>query len=80
MYNIDKYMLILMYLSGLKRDDSTALICIVREIYLINNLKANLLIRNDIMRSKKIILDISKNEARIGSCNIIIKITTYNTD
>ena len=80
MHNIDEYVLILMYLLGLKRDNNKALTCIMREIYLINNLKINLLIRNNIIELKKIILNVSKNEARIDSCNIIIKIITYNAD
>ena len=80
MHNIDKYMLILMYFLDLKRNNNKALIYIVREIYLINDLKVNLLMRNNIMKSEKIMLNVSKNEARINSCNIIIKIITYNVD
>ena len=73
-------MLISIYLPDLKRNNNKALTYIIREIYLINNLKINLLIRNNIIRLKKIILNVSKNEARINSCDIIIKITTHNVD
>ena len=80
MHNIDKYMLILIYLLDLKRNDYKALTYIIREIYLINNLKVNLLIRNDIIKSKKIILNVSKNEVYINNYDIIIKIIIYNID
>ena len=69
MHNIDEYMLILIYLSGLKRDDNKALTYIIREIHLVSNLKANLLMRNNIIRSEKIMLDVSKSEVRISSYN-----------
>ena len=77
-YNINKYMLIPIYLRNLKRNNNKTLTYITRKIYLINNLKVNLLIKNNIMKSKKIRLDVSKNEVYINSCNIIIKIITYN--
>ena len=80
MHNTDEYVLVSMYLLGLKRNNNTALIYIIREIHLINGLKANLLMGNNIMGPKKIILDVSKNKARISSCDIIIKITTHNVD
>ena len=77
-HNIDEYILVLIYLLDLKKNNNKALIYIIRKIYLINNLKVNLLIRNNIMKSKKIMLDVSKNEAYINSYNIVIKIITHN--
>ena len=69
-----------MYLPGLKRDNNKTLACIIREIHLISDLKANLLIRNNIIRSEKIMLNVSKNKAYINSCDIIIQIITHNID
>ena len=79
-HNIDKYILILIYLSGLKKNDNKALACIIKKIHLISNLKTNLLIKNNIIEPEKIMLNVSRNEARINSYNIIIKIITHNAD
>ena len=48
-----------MYISISKKDDIKILYRIFREIYLISNLKAHLLIDNNIIDLKKIILDIA---------------------
>ena len=44
---------------------------IFREIYLINNLKARILINNNVINSKKIIIDITKSKIYINSYKII---------
>ena len=76
MHDTDEYVLIPMYLPGVKTDGNKALACVTREIHLVNGLKANLLMGNDIMGPEEIVLDVSKNEARIGSCDITISIST----
>ena len=75
MYDIDNYVLILFYISVIK-DDKRVLCRIRREIYLVNNLKAYMLLGNDIIGPKKILLDIAGNKAHIGSCNATAAITT----
>ena len=47
-YNINDYILILIYLPRIK-DGIKVLYRIIREIYLVDNLKAYILIRNDIV-------------------------------
>ena len=77
MHDTNEYVLILIYLPEVKKNGNKALTCVTREIHLINNLKANLLMGNNIIGSEKIVLDISKNEVSIDSCDIIIAISTH---
>ena len=48
---------------------------ILKEIYLINNLKTYILIKNNIIELKEIVLNINKSKAFIDSCDIIIDIS-----
>ena len=41
---------------------------------MINNLRIKILIKNNVIRSKEIVIDIIKNKARIRSYDILIKI------
>ena len=59
MHDTDEYILISIYISTSKKDDIKILYRIFREIHLINNLKTHLLINNNIIDSKKIMLDIA---------------------
>ena len=52
-----KYIIIFIYIFN--NDNKIILIC--REIYIINNLLIKIFIKIDIMKFKKIILDINKN-------------------
>ena len=48
-----------------------------REIHIINNLKINILMRNEIINFEKIFIDFEKNTARINNCNVIIFIEMH---
>ena len=58
-YDTNEYILILIYISISKKDDIKVLCRIFREIHLVSNLKAHLLINNNIIDSKKIMLNIA---------------------
>ena len=58
MHDTAKYVLISMYISVIKEDDIKVLCRIHREIHLVDNLKAHMLLSNDVIGSKKIVLDI----------------------
>ena len=45
-----------------------------REIHLVDDLKANLLVGTDILGPEKIAIDLGKREAFIGSCNVTVPI------
>ena len=65
------------YLPGTTNNGTKAIGCIRREIYLVNNLRAKMLIGNDIISPKQIVIDIANKLARIGSCYLNIKINIY---
>ena len=68
-------MLISMYLFITKPDGTKILYHILREVHLINNLKAHMLIGNNIVGPEQIVIDISKSKATINSCDVITDIS-----
>ncbi|KAL8794913.1 MAG: hypothetical protein Q9182_007582 [Xanthomendoza sp. 2 TL-2023] len=50
------------------------LACIKREVDIVDNLRANMLIGNYIIGPEQIVIDIAGKTAHIGSCNINIKV------
>lgn len=76
MHNTDEYVLVPMYLPAKKEDGVKVLCCIRREIHLVKDLKANMLMGNDILGPERIILDMGKGNAFIGSCGSTIEIST----
>jgi hypothetical protein len=74
-----KYVNFSIYLSS--RDDFIKLIEIHRELHLVKELKVNMLIENDILRSKEIIIDIQQKTATIRSCeNLIIEVKIHQRE
>ena len=58
-YNINKYIFISIYIFIIKKNNIKILYRIYKEIYFINNLKVYILLNNNIIGPKKIILDIA---------------------
>ena len=77
LYKISEYIVVLFYLPGTTNNGIKIIGCIRREIYLINNLRAKILISNDIISPKQIIIDIANKLARIDSYYLNIKINIY---
>ena len=75
MHDTDEYVLVPMYLPAVKQDGTRVLCRIVREIHLVDNLKAHMLIGNDIVGPEKIVLDVNQSKAFIGSCDATADIT-----
>ena len=75
MHDTDEYVLIPMYIPGTKEDGTKVLCRIVREIHLVSDLKAHMLIGNDIVGPEQIVIDVSKSKATIGSCGVTADIT-----
>ena len=75
-YEINKYILYKIYLFNEKNKTKRIIIIktTLREIYLVNILAANMLLRNDILVLKEIDLLFFKKIAYIDSCNIDISI------
>lgn len=64
-----------MLISEVKENNIRILYRILREIHLINNLKARILIENNIIELKEIVLNISKSKIFIDSYDIIADIS-----
>ena len=65
-YNINKYILIPIYIPTIK-DGVNILYRILKEIFLVDNLKVYILLGNNIIGPKRIVLDISKSKVYISS-------------
>ena len=74
----DKYVIVFMYFLEKDKDDTTVKAKIIREIHLINDLKTNMLLENDVLDSKKFDILTSTSSAYIESCEIIISIFIKN--
>ena len=66
-----EFVIIKIYFSKQKNDVSTKT-KIIREIHLINHLKINMLLNNDIIKSKRMIFDSSNNVVHIDNCDVSI--------
>ena len=58
MHDTNEYILILIYISIIKKEDIKIFYRIFKEIYLINNLKTYLFINNNVINLEKIVLNI----------------------
>lgn len=73
-HKTDEYVCAPLYLIGTKNDNWPAYAFFHRELHLIDSLKANILIGNNIISSEGILIDISKRLAYISSCGIKLKV------
>ena len=72
-YQSFEYAIVDIYLSSTRSTNDEKINALIRrEIYLIDNLKANMLIENDIIDLEKIVIDMHKRETLITSCEITI--------
>ena len=78
-HETNEYIKILIYMSDVK-DDKQVLACIEREIHLINDLKANLLIENDFLKFEEFIIDVSERKATIANCDVTIDLFIRQRD
>ena len=78
-YEINKYIIYKIYLFNKKNKDKYIIIIktILREIYLINNLLIDILLKNDILILKEVNLLFLKKIAYIDNYNINILIEIY---
>ena len=77
LYKTSEYIVVSFYLPATTNDGIKAIGCIRREIHLVNNLRAKMLISNDIISPEQIIIDIANKSARIDSYYLNIKINIY---
>ncbi len=78
-HEIKKYVNFSIYL--LNEEDSNKMMKIHREMHLIKNLKANMLIDNDILESKEIIINVQEKKTIIRNCqNLIIDVKIHQRE
>ena len=75
---IDKYVIISMYFLEKDKHDEIVKTKIIRKIHFVNNLKANMLIENDVLKSEKFDIFTFTSTVYIESCEIIISISIKN--
>ena len=63
------------YLPAIDDQGNPILACFYRELHIVDNLRAKMLIGNDIIGPEGIVIDIANKQARIGSCNATASIT-----
>jgi hypothetical protein len=81
-HQTSKYFIVTIYFTE-KLEEKSVREFIRRKVHLINNLKANMLIDNDILRSEDIFIDEANNKATIVSCNnmiISVEIRTFSKE
>ena len=74
----DKYAIVSMYFLEKNKNDKIIKTKIIRKVHLVNNLKTNMLIENDVLKSKKFDIFISISSVYIDSCDVIISIFIRN--
>ena len=66
------------YLPAVLRETNTrVLACIQREIHIVDNLRAKMLIGNDILGPEKVVIDVAGQKAYIGSCDAFATVTAH---
>jgi hypothetical protein len=78
-HEIKKYVNFSIYFSS--RNNSIKMIEIHRKMHLVKELKTNMLIKNDILKSKKFIIDVQEKKTTIRSCqNLIIDVKIHQRE
>lgn len=72
-HSTDEYAILSMYFEGSK-EGKPVQAHIRREVHLVDELKANILIRTDVLGPEEVVLDLGKKKAFIGSCKVTIPI------
>ena len=71
-HQIIEYMICFIYIVEINKKDEKIHIIFNRELYIVDALKINILIDNDIMSAKDIFINLKKCTVIINSCNIIV--------
>lgn len=74
-HETDKYVLEALYFPAISNKGQHVVACICRELHFVDNLRANILIKNVIIGAKSITIDIAKEKAYILGCKATIPIT-----
>ena len=74
-HETDEYVLKTLYFLAISNKGQPVVVCIRFELHLVDNLRANILIGNDIISAKGITINIAKEKAYISECKATVPIT-----
>ena len=74
----DQYAVLFMYFNEKNKHDKNVRVKITKKIHLIDDLKVNILLENDVLRSKLFDICMSFDTVYIESCDVIISIKISN--
>ena len=78
---IIEYVSIIFCILDVIVDDNFVIVTFIKNVYIVDDLKTKMLLSNDILKSKQIILNIVKKKLIIDNCqNMIVKLTIVNRE
>ena len=82
MFNIKNYLSLIFRVLKLTLNEMTfTIVCFIKYVYIVDNLKTKMFLNNDILRLKQIILNFDNEKMIINNCqNIITKLNVINHD
>lgn len=73
-HELDEFVSISLYFSGIDSTNRPAYAHMHRELHIVKELKANLLVGNDILAMERVIIDLANKSAMISSCQVTISV------
>ncbi len=70
----DEYAIASLYFPGKDKNGDAVMAKITREVHLVDDLKANMLVGNDLLGPERVTIDVAKKSAYIGSCDTTIEV------
>lgn len=70
----DEFVSMSLYFSGVNSANRPAYAHVHKELHLVNGLKANLLVGNNILAAERVIIDLANKSAMISSCQMTISV------
>ena len=81
LFNTMKHLLLIFRIFEKTINDFAIIICFIRHVYIVNELKIKMLIINDILESKFMMSNVDREKLIIDNCkNIIVKLNVKNAD
>ena len=65
---INEYVITQLYINNIITNKKSTIVCVIVEIYLINDLKINMLIDVNVLKSQKMIFNFKHNTLAINNC------------
>lgn len=73
-HEIEEYIIVSMYLSRINEQSNKVLTLIIKKLHLVDDFKVKMFIKNDILESKVIVINVIKRFVYINNCNVKVNI------